>query len=395
MRKSGLLIIFCLCYFVVNFNISFIYPMLPFLQQHFSANEQHITLLLAAFPFIAFFCNLLYGPFIDKYGKKKFILIGATGCILSCIGSIFSTNIQELIIFRILIGFFVPMMGATIFPLIMEFYDGEKRLFVTGIVQGSASLAQLVALPLGILSGDNITWYFPFILLVVMLIISVTLMLLLLGVEKPTTTQHINLKSFLAKYISLLRNQLVLNYLVLYALFGLSVFVVFGMYSYWLSYTGTGNSYQIAILFMFSGITGLIASTVISHVNKIFSTTRSLIILLLGIAMISVILIPVFAGYIVLQTLLFSIFSWIRSSINPLIFFDIYKLVDDTERSTLNGLMNASFQLATAIGGMISTFCLFYTPSFWLNSVVFCGFTVLCLLLTLKNTYKITNKVTL
>ncbi|CBJ91527.1 putative membrane protein [Xenorhabdus nematophila ATCC 19061] len=369
--------------------------MLPSLQHHFSANEHHITLLLGTFSFIAFFCNLLYGPFIDKYGKKKFILIGAIGCVLSYAGSIFSTNIQELITFRILCGFFVPMMGATIFPLIMEFFDGENRLFVTGIVQGSASFAQLVALPLGMLSGDKIAWYFPFMLLVVILIISVTLMLLLLDAEKPVMMQSINLKSYLAKYTSLLRNRQVLNYLLLYVLFGLSVFIVFGMYAYWLSKTGAGNSYQLAILFMFSGITGLVASTTISRANKIFASTGRLIILLLIIAMISVILMPVLAGYIVLQTVLFSLFSWVRSSINPLIFFDVYQQVDNAERSTLNGVMNASFQLATSIGGMISTSCLFYAPSFWLNSSVFCGLIVLCLLLTLKNTQKLTNKVTL
>ncbi|PHM76441.1 hypothetical protein [Xenorhabdus cabanillasii] len=146
---------------------------------------------------------------------------------------------------------------------------------------------------------------------------------------------------------------------------------------------------------MFSGITGLVASTTISRVNKIFASTGSLIVLLLSIAMVSVMLMPMLAGYIVLQTVLFSLFSWVRSSINPLIFFDVYQQVDNAERSTLNGVMNASFQLATSIGGMISTGCLFYAPSFWLNSAVFCGFLVLCLLLTLKNTQKLANEVTL
>ena len=184
MRNRGLIAVFCICYFVVNFNISFIYPMLPSLQQHFAANEHHIALLLGAFPFIAFICNLLYGPFIDKYGKKKFILIGAAGSVLSYAGSIFSPNIESLIAFRILSGFFVPMMGATIFPLIVELFEDERRLFVTGIVQGAASLAQLLALPSGILSGDKIPWYFPFLLLIAILIISVILMLKLLEGEK-------------------------------------------------------------------------------------------------------------------------------------------------------------------------------------------------------------------
>ncbi|MDQ9130033.1 MFS transporter [Serratia fonticola] len=394
MRRSGLITIFCTCYFVVNFNISFIYPMLPALQHHFSANEHHIALLLGAFPFIAFLCNIFYGPFIDKYGKKKFILIGAAGCILSYAGSILSPNIQSLIAFRILSGFFVPMMGATIFPLIIESFEGESRLFITGIVQGAASFAQLVALPLGILSGDKIAWYFPFMLLVVILIISVTLMMMLLETEKSTTAQSINLKTYLAKYTSLICNPQVFNYILLYSLFGLSVFVVFGMYAYWLTKTGAGDSYQLAILFMFSGIAGLIASTTIGRVSRLFTYTNNMMILLLIIAIISVIFMPIFAGCIILQTLLFSLFSWVRSSINPLIFVDIYQQVDKADRGTLNGIMNASFQLATSIGGIISTACLFYSPSFWLNAVVFSGFIVLCLLLILKNKQKSVNEVT-
>lgn len=393
MRNRGLIAIFCICYFVVNFNISFIYPMLPSLQQHFAANEHHIALLLGAFPFIAFICNLLYGPFIDKYGKKKFILIGAAGSVLSYAGSIFSPNIESLIAFRILSGFFVPMMGATIFPLIVELFNDEKRLFVTGIVQGAASLAQLLALPLGILSGDKISWYFPFLLLIAILIVSVLLMLKLLKGEKNGTSTSININTYLAKYSSLIRNSQVFNYILLYALFGLSVFVVFGMYAYWLTKNGTGDSYQLAILFMFSGITGLIASTTISRISKIFGRPRNAMVLILLVAIISVLFMPLFADYIILQTLLFSLFSWVRSSINPLIFVEVYKKADITERGTLNGVMNASFQLATSVGGIISTCCMFYSPSFWLNAVIFTVCIILCLLLTLRNPHHV-NEVT-
>lgn len=389
MRKNGLITIFCFCYFVVNFNISFIYPMVPSLQNNFSANEHHIALLLGAFPFIAFICNLLYGPFVDKYGKKRFILIGAAGGVLSYAGSVLSPNIETLIMFRILSGFFVPMMGATIFPLIIELFEDEKRLFVTGIVQGAASLAQLIALPLGILSGDKMTWYFPFILLVIILIISITLMMVFLGHEKKTTDQNISIKTYSSKYTSLLRNPQIFSYILLYSLFGLSVFIVFGMYAYWLTKTGTGNSYQLAILFIFSGISGLLASTTISHCKKFFCSSMNMMIVLLVIAVASVILMPFFSGYIIIQTLLFSLFSWVRSSLNPLIFVEVYKNADITERGTLNGLMNASFQLATSIGGIISTVCFFYSPSFLLNAVVFSMFIIICVMLTLRNTKKI------
>ena len=393
MRDRGLIAIFCICYFVVNFNISFIYPMLPSLQQHFAANEHHIALLLGAFPFIAFICNLLYGPFIDKYGKKKFILIGAAGSVLSYAGSIFSPNIESLIAFRILSGFFIPMMGATIFPLIVELFEDEKRLFITGIVQGAASLAQLLALPLGILSGDKIPWYFPFLLLIAILIVSVILMLKLLEGEKNDTTSSININTYLAKYRSLIRNPKVFNYILLYALFGLSVFVVFGMYAYWLTKNGTGDSYQLAILFMFSGITELIASTTITRISKLFASPRNAMVLILLVAIVSVLFMPLFANYIILQTLLFSLFSWVRSSINPLIFVEIYKNADINDRGTLNGVMNASFQLATSVGGIIGTACLFYSPSFWLNAVIFTACIILCLLLTLRNLHHV-NEVT-
>lgn len=384
MRKNGLITIFCFCYFVVNFNISFIYPMVPSLQNNFSANEHHIALLLGAFPFIAFTCNLLYGPFIDKYGKKRFILIGAAGSLLSYIGSALSPNIEMLITFRILGGFFVPMMGATIFPLIIELFEDEKRLFVTGIVQGAASLAQLIALPLGILSGDKISWHFPFVLLIIILAISVTLMMVFLGRETRSAGKNISIRTYSSKYKSLLRNPLISSYILLYALFGLSVFVVFGMYAYWLTKSGTGNSYQLAILFIFSGIAGLLASTTISHVKNFFCSSINMMILLLVIAVGSVLFMPYFSGYIVIQTLLFSLFSWVRSSLNPLIFVEVYKNADITERGTLNGLMNASFQLATSIGGIISTACFFYSPSFLLNAVVFSIFIIICVVLTLK-----------
>ena len=64
-------------FFVVNSNIILILPLLPFLRLEFGLSAAESAVLLIAYPVLAFAANILLGPFIDKYGPRRFLLIGA------------------------------------------------------------------------------------------------------------------------------------------------------------------------------------------------------------------------------------------------------------------------------------------------------------------------------
>ncbi|MEL7628625.1 MFS transporter [Pectobacterium aroidearum] len=380
MQKKPLLILFFIGYFIVNFNLSFLYPLLPSIKQHFSGNEKHLALLLAAFPTIALFCNLFLGPFIDKFGKEKFYILGTLGCMLCFVGTIFINDIKWVIVFRLLSGIFVPMLGATIFPLIVENFEGKEKLFASGVVQGAASVAQLIALPIGIISGGTIPWHIPFTTLFLLSLVSFVIGVLFLRFKKTESSGQINLANYLASYKFIFIQKPVFLYTSSYTLYGFAVFIVFSMYPLWLLSSGRITNHQIALMFIVTGIVDLLASVSINYFSKFFRSSLNFMRTLIVISIVSVALIPFFPTNLIVQVILFSIFTWVRAAFSPLLFVEIYGLVSKTERSTLNGLMNASFQLATSCGGIVGTWLYYYSSSFILNTAMFCISVILCLL---------------
>ncbi|WP_174870422.1 MFS transporter [Pectobacterium polaris] len=380
MKKKPLLILFFIGYFIVNFNLSFLYPLLPSIKQHFSGNEKDLALLLAAFPTLALFSNLFLGPFIDKFGKEKFYIIGTLGCMFCFVGTVFINDIKWVIIFRFLSGMFVPMLGATIFPLIVENFEGKEKLFASGVVQGAASVAQLIALPIGVISGDTIPWHIPFTTLFSLSFISFVIGILFLRIKHTEHSEKINLANYLASYKFVFIQKPVFLYISSYTLYGFAVFIIFSMYPLWLLSSGRITNHQIALMFIITGIIDLLASVSINYFSNFFSSTQKFMRTLIIISIVSVALIPFFPTNLIAQVILFSIFTWVRACFSPLLFVEIYSLVSRNERSTLNGLMNASFQLATSCGGIIGTWFYYYSTSFILNTAIFCLSVTLCLL---------------
>src|SRR5258708_20441591 len=64
-------------FFVINFNIAMMIPLLPFIQRDIGLSPAEAGMVLAVFPVVALVSNLALGPFIDRFGRKRFILAGA------------------------------------------------------------------------------------------------------------------------------------------------------------------------------------------------------------------------------------------------------------------------------------------------------------------------------
>src|SRR5216684_1740830 len=67
-------------FFLVNFNIAMMIPLLPFIQAVVGLSTLQAGWVLAAFPITALISNLVLGPWIDRFGRKRFIVTGSTAC---------------------------------------------------------------------------------------------------------------------------------------------------------------------------------------------------------------------------------------------------------------------------------------------------------------------------
>src|SRR5688500_8316131 len=84
------------------FSIDMYLPSFPAIAADLHTTVAKIGLSLSSF-FIGISAGqLLYGPLLDRYGRKRPLYIGISGYLLASIGCVLSTSVDALIILRLL-----------------------------------------------------------------------------------------------------------------------------------------------------------------------------------------------------------------------------------------------------------------------------------------------------
>src|SRR2546430_17303631 len=78
-----IIIVLWTAFFVINFNVAMMIPLLPFIARDIGLSSSEAGMILGAFPVVALIGNLALGPLIDRYGRKRFIVVGAAACAAS------------------------------------------------------------------------------------------------------------------------------------------------------------------------------------------------------------------------------------------------------------------------------------------------------------------------
>jgi sugar phosphate permease len=138
------IIVLWTAFFVINFNVMLMIPLLPFIEQEAGLSASEAGLVLAAFPAVALLSNLALGPFIDRYGRKPFIVGGAAGCAAILLLTAAASGPIPIALCRAATGLFMPMVGASIFAAISDYVPAKDRSRVSGYVTSAAPIAFLV-----------------------------------------------------------------------------------------------------------------------------------------------------------------------------------------------------------------------------------------------------------
>jgi MFS family permease len=151
-------------FFVINFNIAMMIPLLPFIQREIGLSPAEAGTVLAAFPVVALISNLALGPLIDRYGRKRFIVTGAAACAALLLLTAASRGAVPIALGRAATGLFMPMIGASVFAAIADYIPSADRSRVAGYVTSAAPIAFLCSISLGVLLGGLVSWQLPLII---------------------------------------------------------------------------------------------------------------------------------------------------------------------------------------------------------------------------------------
>ncbi|HZG80105.1 MAG TPA: MFS transporter [Brevibacillus sp.] len=139
-------------------------PILPDMQQTFHASAFTINLTVSVFTLVLALMQLVYGPLVDRIGRRRVLLPALLLFVLASIGCAYAPSLASLLFFRALqgIGFAaIPITAATV---IGDLFAGAKRAEAMGTYQMmlglGPALGPLVGGWLGGLGGHPVIFLF-------------------------------------------------------------------------------------------------------------------------------------------------------------------------------------------------------------------------------------------
>lgn len=155
---------------IVDFMI--IMPMGDTLMNYFSIDGRLYSYLVSGYPIASFVINIFGVFFLDKFDRKKALLVAYVGFAVGTIacGILPSTSNNELnyalfLSARIFTGLFGGIMNGLVFSIVGDVIPFEKRATAMSFVMMAFSVASVFGVPMSLLMMNYWGWQVPYIVL--------------------------------------------------------------------------------------------------------------------------------------------------------------------------------------------------------------------------------------
>lgn len=167
-------------------------PLGNYLIEDLGISAMQFSILVAIYSIGAFFSGLAIAMFIDRFDRKKPLLIAYIGFLLGTIACGFTYSYEFLILARVVAGLFGGIIGAQVFAIIADMFTYERRGRAMGVVMGGFAAASILGVPISLYLTNLFkhNWHIPFLLIGGVGVIFIPLILRFI----PSMTTHIKAK---------------------------------------------------------------------------------------------------------------------------------------------------------------------------------------------------------
>jgi predicted MFS family arabinose efflux permease len=187
-RENSLLLTLAGIQFSHILDFMIMMPLGPALMNAFGMGTHEFGLLVASYSFSAAFSGLLAATFVDRFERKRLLLVIFVLFGLSTLACALAPSYATLLIARGFAGVFGGIMGAMVQTIIGDVIPFERRARASGVVSTAFSLSTVAGVPLSLWLANLFGWRAPFILIAGMAVLFVVAGLRIL----PELRQHIS-----------------------------------------------------------------------------------------------------------------------------------------------------------------------------------------------------------
>ncbi len=141
----------------------------PVLMQQLNIGPKQLGYLVSAYTFSAAVVGLLSAMIIDRFDRRKALLVMLVAMALSELACAFSPSYDVLFIFRMTCGACAGVIGGLLNTIIGDAIAPERRGKAFGQVMSAFAFASVAGVPIGLYFASQFGWHAPFVIVIICL----------------------------------------------------------------------------------------------------------------------------------------------------------------------------------------------------------------------------------
>jgi predicted MFS family arabinose efflux permease len=249
-------------------------PLGNFLMPHFNISPSYFSTIVAAYPITAFFSSIVSAFYVDRFDRKKVLLLAYAGFLLGTLCCGIAPDAWFLMLARILTGLFGGLIGAQILSIIADVFPYEKRGRAMGSIFMAFAAASVFGVPFSLYLAGLFSWHAPFFFIVGLGVLVMPMIYRFL----PSMTHHLLPGETRVPVLTILgaivHNKSQLNALLLSGMLMFGHFLLIPFINPFMEFNKGFTKNQTPLIYMVGGVCSLLASSLIGKIADQYGKFR-------------------------------------------------------------------------------------------------------------------------
>jgi DHA1 family bicyclomycin/chloramphenicol resistance-like MFS transporter len=183
-------------------------PGFPAIAKGLKTDIAHVGLSLMSYFIGVSVGQMLYGPLLDRYGRKKPLMLGFLVCTAASLGCAFSTTVHVLVGMRFFAGLSgcVGMVGSR--AVVRDLFSGTEMARMLSLLTMVLGIAPIIAPTIGSFVVSELSWQYIFLILaLISFLIFVAMGRFLRETKGRDASISLHPKDVVLEYVDVLRNR--------------------------------------------------------------------------------------------------------------------------------------------------------------------------------------------
>lgn len=206
-KKFLLILILGLLTAVGPFSIDMYLPAFPSIAHDLGTSVARVSLSLSSFFIGISFGQLLYGPLLDRFGRKKPLYIGLSVYVITSLGCALATSVNALISLRLLQAFGGCAGMVASRAMVRDLFPVQESAKVFSMLMLVVGVSPIIAPTLGGYVSVEFGWQYIFVILTIMAtLIMIAVHFFLPESKKPDPCFSLSPRPIINNFLSVLRD---------------------------------------------------------------------------------------------------------------------------------------------------------------------------------------------